>query len=204
MTTKIPDGFREDAKGRLVPVETIKEVDLARDELVSALVRAAKEHSGALAAFKTEAMGAIETFVAESAARFKTKVGGAKGNVTLTTFDGRLMVKVQVQDHINFDERLQAAKALIDKCISKWGEGADPKLMALVNYAFEVDKEGKVSPTRILSLRRFDVDDRNWKRAMDAIGESITVTGSKAYLRFYERVGLTDQYRPISLDVAEL
>ena len=202
--TKIPDGFREDAKGRLVPVTTIREVDLARDELVLALVRAAKEHSGTLATFKTDSMGAIETFVAESAARFKAKVGGAKGNVTLTSFDGRFMVKVQIQDHITFDERLQAAKTLIDKCISKWGEGADPKLMALVNYAFEVDKEGKVSPTRILSLRRLEVDDRNWKRAMDAIGESITVTSSKAYLRFYERVGQSDQYQPISLDVAEL
>lgn len=204
MSTKIPDGFREDAKGRLVPVETIKEVDLARDELVTALVKAAEQHSTGLAVFKVEAMATIDAFIAESMARFKAKVGGVKGNVTLLSFDGRYKVQVQIQDRIAFDERLQAAKVLIDKCISKWGEGADAKLMALVNYAFEVDKEGKLSPTRILSLRRLDVDDRNWKRAMEAIGDSITVTGSKAYLRFYKRVGQSDQYAPVPLDVAEL
>ncbi len=204
MSTKIPDGFREDAKGRLVPVETIKEVDLARDELVTALVKAAEQHSTNLAVFKAEAMATIDTFIAESMARFKAKVGGVKGNVTLLSFDGRYKVQVQIQDHIAFDERLQAAKVLIDKCIAKWGEGADAKLMALVNYAFEVDKEGKLSPTRILSLRRLDVDDKNWKRAMEAIGDSITITGSKAYLRFYKRVGQSDQYTPVPLDVAEL
>lgn len=204
MSTKIPDGFREDAKGRLVPVETIKEVDLARDELVTALVKAAEQHSTNLAVFKAEAMATIDTFIAESMARFKAKVGGVKGNVTLLSFDGRYKVQVQIQDHIAFDERLQAAKVLIDKCIAKWGEGADAKLMALVNYAFEVDKEGKLSPTRILSLRRLEVDDRNWKRAMEAIGDSITITGSKAYLRFYKRVGQSDQYTPVPLDVAEL
>ncbi|WP_257311182.1 DUF3164 family protein [Geothrix fuzhouensis] len=204
MSTKIPDGFREDAKGRLVPVETIKEIDLARDELVTTLVKAAEQHSTGLAVFKVEAMATIDAFIAESMAKFKAKVGGVKGNVTLMSFDGRYKVQVQIQDRIAFDERLQAAKVLIDKCISKWGEGADAKLMALVNYAFEVDKEGKLSPTRILSLRRLDVDDRNWKRAMEAIGDSITVTGSKAYLRFYKRIGHSDQYTPVPLDVAEL
>lgn len=204
MSTKIPEGFREDAKGRLVPVETIKEVDLARDELVTTLVKAAEQHSTSLAVFKAEAMATIDSFIAESMARFKAKVGGVKGNVTLLSFDGRYKVQVQIQDHIAFDERLQAAKTLIDKCIAKWGEGADAKLMALVNYAFEVDKEGKLSPTRILSLRRLDVDDKNWKRAMEAISDSITVTGSKAYLRFYKRAAQSDQYIPVPLDVAEL
>jgi hypothetical protein len=204
MSTKIPDGFREDAKGRLVPIETIKEVDLARDELVTTLVKAAEQHSTSLAAFKTEAMGTISAFITESMARYKAKFGGVKGNVTLISFDGRYKVQVQIQDRIAFDERLQAAKALIDKCLNKLCEGANPELKAFVDDVFEVDKEGKVSPTRILSLRRRNIDDKNWKRAMDAISESFSVTGSKAYLRFYKRVGQSDQYSPIPLDVAEI
>ena len=204
MSTKIPDGFREDAKGRLVPIETIKEVDLARDELVTTLVKAAEQHSTSLAAFKTEAMGTISAFITESMARYKAKFGGVKGNVTLISFDGRYKVQVQIQDRIAFDERLQAAKALIDKCLNKLCEGANPELKAFVDDVFEVDKEGKVSPTRILSLRRRNIDDKNWKRAMDAISESFSVTGSKAYLRFYKRVGQSDQYPPIPLDVAEI
>lgn len=37
---------------------------------------------------------------------------------------------------------------------------------------------------------------------MQAIGDSVQTAGSKPYLRFYERVGDSDEYRPISLDVA--
>ena len=38
--------------------------------------------------------------------------------------------------------------------------------------------------------------------AMKAISESLQVVGSKEYIRFYERIGSSDQYQPISLDIA--
>jgi hypothetical protein len=108
---------------------------------------------------------------------------------------------VAQQDSITFDERLQVAKALIDKCIKKWSDGADANLLALVNDAFQVDKTGNVSIRRVLGLRSLDIDDRDWKKAMDAISESVQVVGSKSYLRVYERNEAGD-YLPISLDVA--
>ncbi|MCG9060278.1 DUF3164 family protein [Laribacter hongkongensis] len=37
---------------------------------------------------------------------------------------------------------------------------------------------------------------------MEALNDSIRVQCSKSYIRVYERVGDSDQYRPISLDVA--
>jgi hypothetical protein len=39
---------------------------------------------------------------------------------------------------------------------------------------------------------------------MTAIGESVQVTGSKQYVRVYERIGQTDQYQPIPLDIAAI
>ena len=33
---------------------------------------------------------------------------------------------------------------LIDECIRKWAKGADKNLLALVNDAFKVDKQGKI------------------------------------------------------------
>ena len=68
--------------------------------------------------------------------------------------------------------------------------------------AFQTDKEGKINTGRVLALRRLDIRDEKWQKAMLAIGESLQVVGSKEYVRFYERIGNTDQYRPISLDVA--
>ena len=197
----IPEGFRQNANGDLVKLENIREVDLLRDELVLRIADRAQEKSAELATFRDQVFDEIEVFLQESAKRFKVKLGGAKGNLTLFSFDGRFKVIVANQDHIQFDERLQIAKSLIDKCIKSWSSGADAKLLALVNDAFQVDKAGNVSIRRILALRRLDIDDRAWKKALDAISESIQVVGSKSYVRVYERTD-TGEYRPISLDLA--
>lgn len=198
---KIPEGYRENANGDLVLIANIKEIDLLRDELVTGIAARAREKSGELAEFKSGVMAEVDAFVQQSAARFKAKLGGTKGNLSLLSFDGRFKVVVAQQDSITFDERLQIAKGLIDKCIKKWSDGADANLLALVNDAFQVDRTGNVSIRRVLGLRSLDIDDRDWKKAMDAISESIQVLGSKAYLRVYERNEAGD-YLPISLDMA--
>lgn len=54
----------------------------------------------------------------------------------------------------------------------------------------------------MLALRRLDIQDPRWLQAMDAIGDACQVVGSKSYIRVYERIGDSDQYRPISLDIA--
>lgn len=200
-TPKIPEGYRQNANGDLVLIENIKEVDLLRDELVVRIAEQAQAKSGELANFRNQIFDEIATFVKESADRFKAKMGGAKGNLTLFSFDGRFKIQVANQDNISFDERLQVAKTLIDKCIKKWSDGADANLLALVNDAFQVDKAGNVSIRRVLGLRQLAIEDRDWKKAMDAISESIQVVGSKRYVRVYEREG-TGDYKPISLDVA--
>ena len=198
---KIPEGYRQNANGDLVLIENIKEIDLLRDELVIGIAARAREKSGELAEFKGTVMDEINAFVQASAARFKAKLGGTKGNLSLLSFDGRYKVVVAQQDSITFDERLQVAKSLIDKCIKKWSDGADTNLLALVNDAFQVDKTGNVSIRRVLGLRQLDIEDKDWKKAMDAISESTQVVGSKSYLRVYERAESGD-YLPISLDMA--
>ena len=200
---KIPEGYRKNANGDLVLLANIKEIDLIRDELVKAIAERAETKSDELAAFRSEVMEEIQAFVAQSAARFKVKMGGSKGNLSLFSFDGLYRVQVASQDYLTFDERLQVAKALIDTCIKKWSEGSDPKIMALVNDAFQVDKAGNVSTRRVLGLRQLDIEDRDWRKAMDAISESVKVTGSKNYLRVYKRME-NGEYRPISLDVANV
>ena len=72
----------------------------------------------------------------------------------------------------------------------------------MIDNAFQVDKEGNLNTGRILTLRRLAIDDQRWKRAMDALNDSIQVQFSKSYVRVYERVGETDVYQQIPLDVA--
>jgi hypothetical protein len=202
-TLGLDDGLM-DAKGRWVPRRLIKEVDLVRHELVLALVAQAQEVSATLARFKGLAAREIDAFVSLSAEQYDTQVGGKKGNITLTSYDGRYKIIRAMADRLVFDERLQAAKSLVDECIREWTNNSRDEIRALVEHAFQVDRQGKISTERVLGLRRLEIDSSRWKLAMKAIGDSIQVASTTAYLRFYERVEDTDEYRAIPLDLAAI
>ncbi|WP_268907216.1 DUF3164 family protein, partial [Chromobacterium violaceum] len=148
------------------------------------------------------AFGDIAAFVDLSTEQYGAALGGKKGNLTLYSFDGRYKINRASQDKIGFDERLQAARAKIDECLADWTAGARPELQVIVNEAFATDKQGQINTGRVLALRRYDIQDERWKEAMTAIGEAVQVVASRSYIRVYERVGDTDQYRPIPLDIA--
>lgn len=199
---QIPEGYRADSQGRLVPVTQIKQIDQERDDLVAELVRAAKTLNAALRNFRTRAHDDIHAFAQLSAEKYGAKIGGKKGNLTLVSFDGRYKIQRAINDQLVFDERLQAAKALIDECLKEWAKGARPEIVTLVNDAFQVDRAGKIDTARVLRLRNLDIKDKRWVRAMEAISDSLQVATTRNYIRIYERVGNTDRYEPINLDLA--
>ncbi|MDX1491301.1 MAG: DUF3164 family protein [Pseudohongiellaceae bacterium] len=204
MNTVVPEGFKLDTKGRLAPIESIKPIDLARDELVMDIVAKAQEISDQLAATKKSIHDDIDAFVEMSAEQYDVKLGGSKGNVSLLSFDGRYKVLLARHDHIVFDERLQAAKKLIDECLQEWSKGAHKGLIVMIDDAFRTDRNGELRTARILALRRHDIDDERWSKAMDAISDALQVVGSKSYIRVYERIADTDNYRQIPLDIASV
>lgn len=197
----LPEGYMKDAQGRLVPVEMVSQMDRERDALVREIVAKAQALSESLAKFKGGVMEDIEAFIELSAERYEAKVGGAKGNVTLTSYDGQFKVQRGISEYITFDERLQIAKELIDECIRDWAKESRSEIRALVEDAFKVNK-GRIDTARVLGLRRLEITDARWQRAMQAISDSVQVSGSKTYVRIYERVGTSDQYRQVPLDVA--
>lgn len=196
--------YMEDAQGRQVPVSMIKELDLRRDATVKAVMARTLKERDRLLAFKRAACEQVMEFVEAGAKDSGAKrMGGEKGNVTITSYDGRWKVLAAVHDYIQFNEKLRAAKQLIDRCIREWSKGARPEIRALVDDAFYVGKAGKASASRIMGLRRLKIDDPTWKKAMDAIGDSVHAASSKTYMRFYERAA-DGEYRQIPLDVAAL
>lgn len=196
-----PDGYMRNAQGHLVPVELVKPIDQERDRLVRELVTIAKDLNARLVAGKAKVFGDVAAFAQLSAEQYGLKRGGTKGNITLHTYDGAYKLQIATAENVTFDERLQAAKALIDECINEWARGSRPEIIVLVQQAFQTDKEGNVNVGRILGLRRLEISDERWQSAMKAIGESVQVIGTKQYVRFYERVGDTDRYAPIALDM---
>ena len=198
---EVPDGMMRDAQGRFWPVSLVKPIDQARDALVRELVAIAKEENQRLTQAKAKIFGDVAAFVDLSAEQYSVHRGGKKGNITLFTFDGRYKLQIATSESIRFDERLHAAKELLDLCAADWTDGSRDEVRVVIQETFRADKEGNLSVGRILGLRRWDIKDPRWKEAMRAIGDSIQVVGSKQYARFYERVGMTDRYVPIPLDM---
>ena len=203
-TRPIPAGYMQDAQGKLVPDDMVRDIDKKRDDLVRSIVVDAKRVRDEIVNFKSGTLERIEEFIQLSGKQYQVKMGGKKGNVTLQSYDGKYKVQRAISEYLVFDERLQVAKQLIDDCIHTWTEGSRSEIQVLINDAFQVDKEGRVSTTRILGLKRLNIKDRKWQKAMRAINDSMQVAGSKTYVRIYERVGDTDEYKPIALDVAAL
>jgi len=195
------EGYWKDQQGRLVPLEMVKPIDRARSDLVMEIVGKSLNLSEILKNFRDRAIDDVKAFVEISAEQYGAKIGGRKGNITLTSFDGEYQVVLAVADCIIFDERLQAAKALVDECLRDWTDGARPELKAIVDNAFAVDRAGKINTGRVFALRRLDINDPKWKRAMEAISDSVTIHSTKEYIRIYKRNDKGDYIR-VNLDIA--
>lgn len=196
------DGYVADAKGRLVPENTVKPQLKLEDQLVRKIMGFADNLSGEISRFKGHTFDDVATYLQILAEEYGAKKGGAKGNMTFVTFDGLMKVQIQVADHLAFGPELQIAKGLIDECIVEWADGARDQIKVLVQHAFRTDREGQVSREAVLALRRVEIDDDRWRRAMQAITDSIRVLGSRQYVRFYKRTSAEAPWRAVIVDLA--
>lgn len=198
----IPAGYMMNAAGHLVPRDQVREQDLLRDQVARELAQEAVTLNAALASFKRRALGDIADLVRIAGERYDVKLGGTKGNVTVTTYDGEFKIQRAIAERLEFTEELEAAKELINGCIERWSQGANPHIRALVDRAFRTDTKGQIKTAAVLELFRLDIDDEEWLRAMQAIRDSIQSTGTAVYVRVYRRIGRSDQYVAIPLDLA--
>ena len=198
----IPAGYVRNGAGHLVPEHQVREHDKLRDGVASDLASIALEINKALVEFKAKALADIDDLIALSNERYGVTIGGKKGNASITTYDGQFKVERQMAERLTFTEEILAAKELIDRCIRKWSEGADQHLRVLVDRAFRANKQGQIKTGDVLSLLRIEIDDVDWKLAMEALKDSIQVNGTAVYIRVYQRVGDTDRYDPINLSIA--
>lgn len=200
--TIVPEGYMRDAKGRLVPEGLVKPQEKLEDQTVRKILGYAEELNAQISRFRGHTFDDVATFMDVLSEKYGATKGGKKGNVTLSTFDGCMKVTVQVQDFLTFGPELQVAKTMFDACITDWAEGADDKIRALVDHAFQVDQQGRINRAALFGLRRLDIDDDNWKAAVVALNDSIRIQGSREYVRFYKRANPTDAWKPVTIDLA--
>lgn len=196
------DAYMHDAKGSLVPVSLIKPQHLLEDQTVRKIIGFAQTLSDQISRFRGHVFDDVACFGELLAQQYGARLGGKKGNITLTSYDGLLKVTVQVQDQMTFGPELQVAKQLVDECITAWSDGARVEIRALVEHAFQVDKEGRINRAALFQLRRLEIDDDHWRAAMNALGDAIRIIGSKQYVRFYRRADCNAPWIAITIDLA--
>lgn len=176
MDQSVPEGYMRNAIGHLVPIESIKDIDLVRDQFVRSIIERTKDFSSQIEAFKQQLADDVQAFVDLSAEKYGVKNGAVSGRwVPLMTFDGQYKVTREISDLIDFDERLQIAKELVDECLEEWGQTADSKVKTMLADAFQVNKKGRVNVQKVLGLRKFKFEDHRWKEAMEAIADSLSL-----------------------------
>ncbi|WP_027855234.1 DUF3164 family protein [Marinobacterium litorale] len=203
MPQKIPEGFLMNHRGDLVRVENISEQDQLRDQVVSGLVPEAVELNERLLAFKKRALSDIDDLIDIAKERIGVQLGGKKGNIEIRSYDGRFKVVRAFRDLIAFTEEVEAARQLIENCIERWGSSA-----STMRHAFEQAfglKDGKVRTYRLLEMLSWNIpDDEEWDEAMQVLRAAMRNSGTAVYVRIYERIGESNEYKPVALDLAKL
>ena len=197
------DGNWINVRGHFVPVSTIPEMDQKRDALVEKLIKKARKLDELLAEFHKECAAGIGGYLAYRAKSEKVK-NSWKGNIQLKSFDESLIVERAMSDRIDFNEDLQLAKAQIDTWLKNRIGGTDADLAKIISQAFNVDKKGRINTAVVLKLMRLEIEDGDWKKAMEILKKSIVVASTKLYIRFREKVvtGGVESWKQITLDFA--
>ncbi len=94
--------YMEDARGALVPVGLVKPIDKLTDEAVRKMHAFAEELEARIERFRGHCFDDIGSLQALIAQEYGAELGGKRGNLTLTSYDGTRKVTVQVADQITF------------------------------------------------------------------------------------------------------
>ncbi|SNS87255.1 Protein of unknown function [[Luteovulum] sphaeroides subsp. megalophilum] len=195
--------YMRDATGGLRPAELVKATDQLIDETVRKVMGYGLALSEQVARFKSHTFDDIGALTALLDQEYGVKVGGKKGNLTLTSFDGTMRVEIREQDCLDFGPELQQAKALIDECLTEWAAESRPEIRDIVTRAFNTDRPGQVNRSEIFMLLRLEIGDARWQAAMRAIRDAIRVVGSKTYVRLSMRSSFDGAWEPVTIDLAK-
>lgn len=194
--------FWRDSRGALVPKRLVGPKDQLIDEVVRRQIHFALDLSDQVARFKTYCFAELAGLMDLLAQDYEVQVGGEKGNTTFLSYDGCQKVQVQIGERMEFGPEIKAAKSLIDGCLHEWAGDSHDVIRALIERVFSVGKEGQIDRAALFQLMRLDVADERWKRGVAAIRDSIRVTGTRRYIRFYWRPDTDAEWSAITIDPA--
>jgi hypothetical protein len=205
--SRSPDaGFMINTKGHQVPINLVRPSDRQIDETVREIFGFAEELMNQIARFRSHTyddLGALMELLAEQyGVTMRGRQEGGRGNVRFKSYDGLIKVEISVQDYVEYGPELQIAKQLVDEYIQEVGAEAPDELRALLNYAFEVDNQGKVNRSGLYAMRRWNIEHPKWVKAMDAVKDSQRVASTREFVRISTRLNTQTGFKSMQINLA--
>lgn len=203
MTLQIGDKtYYKKANGTLVPEDQVKDSDRLRDQFVLEAAEKIMDIRTQMIRVKAEILDDIEAFMQTMSESYGVKLGGEKGNLSFTSFDGRVQLKYYRNDYLTFNEGIHIAKKLIDEFLEDITKDSSRSIKQIVNSAFNL-KQGRMDVKAILKLREINETDHRWVKAMQIIDESKQWNEGSRALRLYIR-GKTGEMELVPMDFTSL
>ena len=203
MTLQIGDKtYYKKANGTLVPEDQVKDSDRLRDQFVLEAAEKIMDIRTQMIRVKAEILDDIEAFMQTMSESYGVKLGGEKGNLSFTSFDGRVQLKYYRNDYLTFNEGIHIAKKLIDEFLEDITKDSSRSIKQIVNSAFNL-KQGRMDVKAILKLREINETDHRWVKAMQIIDESKQWNEGSRALRLYIR-GKSGEMELVPMDFTSL
>lgn len=202
-----------DALGQKVPAKYVGAYDKARDAAAESVAARWIEMERKLVELHkwttAQVFGVVDASRADAASR--TIGEGGRGNAQFRSFDGRIVVSLDVQPREEFEPNLIAeAQRLVQEVIaegkaaiqSSGAGGLAVDVAEIAARAFTPRKSGRLDMARVRELTTLRVSHPKWERAMEIVGAAARIVGTRRYLRVDVRESPEGKPRPILLDMA--
>jgi len=194
-----------DAQGQVVPISYVKPYDRERDRVARRILARWTAERDRLARLKAETLADIAKLQAFGRDKCDQKVGGEKGNVQFSSFDGLIRVRVDARTMVEFDDRFNQAKQLILSYADELaGATGERDIATIIRAALTPNAGGMLARSRVIGLLRLNIKAEKWLRAMELLRECQLVKSGKSYIYVETRPSADADWDMIPLDVAAI
>ena len=203
-TTK-PTRTMTDAQGQDVPVAYVKPYDRERDRVALRILKRWVVEHDRLAILKADTLADIAKLQAFGRDKCEVKIGGDKGNVQFSSFDGLTRVRLDARTMVEFDDRFnQAQKLILEYADDLAGATGERDIVTIIRAALTPSAGGMLARSRVIGLLRLNIKAEKWLKAMDMLRDCQFVKSGKTYIYVESRSSINDDWEMIPLDVAAI
>lgn len=204
MAIKTKSGEWINRNGKPIPMKNIPKHIRRRDKTVGAIMKLALKLQERMKSDKAKMHKLVNDYCKYVAEVKDSSDLTPEGNLQLSDYANLNLVSLYQNQIIGFDEQLNVAKGIINKCLVKWSKGSNVNLRIIVDNAFKIDNKGNLNRATILGLTQIEINDKNWQKAISLIKSSIFTKDTKQYLKIAMRSDTKQKFEGVTLDMSTL